>query len=158
VKKPLSLDSGLDAGLAGAIAADNEDMDFASAIAPEDDQLPDLVNAKLFTRGRGGVNGYSIIPLWVTREIAQVRAHHAALLVAVILRRMQMRRTSIVPITSAIWAELASPNRRERETILKHLRLISGVLKLEERHRGYTRYQATKGDMWTAASKEGEDG
>ena len=122
MKKSPPEDSDLEAELAAAIAADNEDTDLANAIVPEDDQLPDLVNAKLFTRGRGGVNGYSIVPLWVTREMARARAHHAGLLVNVILRRMQMRKTSIVPITSAIWAELASPTGRERETILKHLR------------------------------------
>ena len=59
-----------------------------------------------------------------------------------------------VALTSAIWAEIGPPSERERRTILKHLRLIPRVLKLEQRRQGYTRYQATKGDMWTAKGGE----
>jgi hypothetical protein len=129
------------------------DAQFESALAPEDgDDAQSAVSflPNEFTRSRDGVNGFSIVPLWVTKEIARARAHNAAVLVNVILQRMRVRRTTAVPITSAIWAEIASPSRYERETILKHLRLIPGVLKLEERRQGYTRYQATKGGMWEA--------
>jgi hypothetical protein len=59
-----------------------------------------------------------------------------------------------VPLTSAIWAEIGSPSERERRTTLKHLRCIPGVLRLEERRQGYTRYQVTKGDMWTTKGDE----
>jgi hypothetical protein len=124
---------------------------MASALAPEDEddaRLVDPVSSIEFTRSRNGVNGFSVVPLWVTREIAQARAYHAAPLVNVILQRMRVRRTPTVPITSAVWTEVASPSKYERETILQHLRRVPGVLKLEQRHRGYTRYQATKGDMW----------
>jgi hypothetical protein len=151
MKNP-SFDPDLDAQLADAMAAaDNEDMDLASAIAPDGDMPAISIGASQFTRGRQGVNGFCIPPLWVVKDIATARAHHAVLLVAVVLQRMRVRKTTTVPITSAVWAEIASPARYERETILKHLRLIPSVLKLEERPRGYTRYQAVLGDGWTAS-------
>ncbi len=126
---------------------------FESALAPEDE---DTVKSTApfqpneFTRSRDGVNGFSIVPLWATREMARARAHHAGFLVNVILQRMRVRREVSVALTSAIWAELGSPSERERRTILKHLRRIPGVVRLEERRQGYTRYRATKGDMWEA--------
>ena len=146
--KKFRLDPDLDAQLASAIAPDDEDVDLASATAPDDDQIAASLSRKQFTLSRDGVNGFSVVPLWVTREIAQARAYHAAPLVNVILQRMRVRKTTTVPITSAIWAEIASPGKYERETILKHLRLISGVLRLERRHQGYTRYEAVLGDKW----------
>lgn len=127
------------------------DAQFESALAPKDEDDVRSASSFLpneFTRSRDGVNGFSIVPLWATREMARARAHHAALLVNVILQRMRVRRAVTVALTSAIWAEIGSPSERERRTILKHLRCIPGVLKLEERRQGYTRYQATKGDMW----------
>jgi hypothetical protein len=147
MKKP-RLDPDLDAQLASAIAPDNEDVDLASATAPDDDQIAASLNRKQSMFSRDGVNGFSVVPLWVVREMAQARAHHAAFLVIVILQRMRVRKTTMVPITSAIWAEIASPGERERETILKHLRRIPGVLRLEKRHQGYTRYEAVLGDKW----------
>jgi hypothetical protein len=99
------------------------------------------------------VNGFSVVPLWVTKEIAQARAYHAGPLVNVILQRMRVRRTTTVLITSAVWAEAASPSKYERETILNHLRLVPSVLKLEKRHKGYTRYQAVLGDMWSKTTE-----
>jgi hypothetical protein len=126
---------------------------MASALAPvdEDDIQPvgSLPSTK-FTRSRNGVNGFSVVPLWVTKEIAQARAYHAVPLVNVVLQRMRVRRTTTVLITSAIWAELGSPPEYERRTILKHLRRVPGVLKLGKRHKGYTRYQVVLGDMWEA--------
>jgi hypothetical protein len=148
--KKLSLDSDLEARLVEAIASDNEDVDLASALAPDDDEITVSPNRKQFTLSRGGVNGFSVVPLWAVKEMARARAHHAGFLVSVILQRMRVRKTTVVPVTSAIWAEVASPSKYERETILNHLRLIPGVLRLEKRHRGYTRYQAALGDMWTS--------
>ena len=107
-------------------------------------------------RSRDGADGFCILPFWVVKDIAQARAHHAALLAAVILQRMRMKGMTTVPITSAIWAGIASPSRYERGTILKHLRLIPGVLRLEKRHQGYTRYQAVLSDKWNAISKGNE--
>jgi hypothetical protein len=134
------------------------DAQFESALAPEEEgdaRSVAFFQPNEFTRSRGGVNGFSIVPLWVTREMARARAHHAAFLVNVLLQRMRVRRTAAVAITSAVWAEIGPPSERERRTILKHLRLIPGVLKLENRRHGYTRYQAVKGDMWT--TKGGEE-
>jgi hypothetical protein len=132
--------------------SDLDDDDLASAVAPEydDDWAPGghSVNPDLFTRGRNGVNGFSVVPSWVTVEMARVRAHHAAFLVTVILQLMRVRRTDIVPITLAVWERAGSPGERERGTILQHLRRVPGVLKLEERHKRLTRYQVTLGDMW----------
>jgi hypothetical protein len=136
--KPLSRDPDLDAQMASALAP--EDEDEARPVAS--------FQPNEFTRGRDGVNGFSIVPLWAVREMARTRAHRAALLVVVILQRMRVRRETTVALTSAIWAELGSPPEYERRTILQHLRRVPGVLKLEKRHHGYTRYQATKGDMW----------
>jgi hypothetical protein len=129
------------------------DAQFESALAPEDEdgvKSAASFQPNEFTRSRDGVNGFSIVPLWATREMARARAHHAGFLVSVILQRMRVRREVTVALTSAIWAELGSPSERERRTILKHLRRVPGVLRLEKRHQGYTRYQATKGDMWEA--------
>ena len=148
VVKRSRLDPDLEALMASAIAPDDEDADLTSAAAPDDDQIAASLSPKQFTLNRNGVNGFSVVPLWVVREIAQARAHHAALLAVVVLQRMRVRKTRTVPITSAIWAEIASPSEYERRTILKHLRHIPGVLRLEERHQGYTRYQAVLGDKW----------
>jgi hypothetical protein len=87
-------------------------------------------------------------------EVARARAYHAGPLVNVILQRMRVRRTTTVLITSTIWAEIASPGKYERETILKHRRRVPTVLKLEKRRRGYTRYQAVLGDMWATGGSE----
>jgi hypothetical protein len=143
----------LEALWASVIVPDDEDMDLTSAAAPEYYPSVVPVNRKLFTRGAGGVNGFCIIPFWVVGEIAQARAYHAAPLVFAILRRMRMRKTTVEPITSTLWAQIAAPSRYERETILDHLRRIPGVLKLEDRHQGYTRYQAVLGDKWAEAEK-----
>ena len=129
------------------------DAQFESALAPDDGdngQSAASFQPNEFTRSRDGVNGFSIVPLWATREMARARAHHAGFLVNVILQRMRVRREVTVALTSAIWAELGSPSERERRTILKHLRRIPGVVRLEERRQGYTRYRATEGDMWEA--------
>ena len=125
------------------------EADLASAVAPDDNQLAiSAVNRNLFTRSRNGVNGFGLIPFWALREITRVRAHHALALFVVILQRMRVRKTTTIPITAAIWAEIGSPGERERQTILQHFRRVPSVLKLEERHQRYTRYQATLGDMW----------
>ena len=149
MRKP-HLDPDLDAQLASATALDDEDADdLASATAPDDDRIAASLNRKQFTLSRDGVNGFSVVPLWVTREIARARAYHAAPFINAILQRMRVRKTTTVPITSAIWAEVASPGKYERETILKHLRRVPGVLRLEERHQRFTRYQAVLGDKWS---------
>jgi hypothetical protein len=152
--KTTPFDPEFEAQLRSAIASDNEDVDLASALAPDDDPLAAPFGPKQFTRGRNRVEGFCVAPLWVVSEIAKARAYHAAPLVLVILQRMRMRRMTVVPITSAIWERVASPREYERRTILDHLRLIPGVLKLEERRRGYTRYQALLGDKWTAKENE----
>jgi hypothetical protein len=141
--KPSLFDPDLDAQLASTLAPEDED----------DVQLVGSLPTTEFTRSRNGVNGFSVVPLWVTKEIAQARAYHAGPLVNVILQRMRVRRTTTVLITSAVWAEAASPSKYERETILNHLRLVPSVLKLEKRHKGYTRYQAVLGDMWSKTTE-----
>jgi hypothetical protein len=132
---------------------DDIDIDaaLASCAAPEGDDLPVTVSSierNRFTRGRNGINGFCVIPLWVVRELAQVRAYHASLLVTVLLQRMRVRGTTTESITATIWNKVGSPSKWERQTVLEHLRRVPGNLKLEERHEGYTRYQVTLGEMW----------
>jgi hypothetical protein len=144
-----AFDLGIEANLVGAIAPDDEEVDLSSAIAPDTYQLAvSSADRNQFTRGRNGVNGFAIIPIWALREITCARAHHATALTIILLQRMRVRKTNTIPITAAIWTEIGSPGKRERQTILQHLRRVPGVVKLEERRQGYTRYQATLGDMW----------
>jgi hypothetical protein len=128
------------------------DADLASAVAPEyDDDLSAIgssVNQDIFTLGRNGVNGFGVVPLWTVKEMTDARAHHAIALAIVLLQRMRVRKTDTVPITAAIWARIESPSERERQTILRHLRRVPGVLRLGERHKRLTRYQVTLGEMW----------
>jgi hypothetical protein len=120
-----------------------------AAFAPDDPPTENLINPNEFTRSRNDAEGFFVMPRWVLKEIVRARAHHHTIpLVLAILRHARLRRTKTVPITSTIWAEAGSPGERERKTILRHLRDIPGVLRLENRHQGYTRYQATLGDMW----------
>ena len=134
-----------DAGLEG-----EEEIDFSSFEAPADVSFENApARGNRFTRSRNGVNGYSIFPLWVVREFARVRASkNVVLLAIVLLQRMKVRNTSTVLLTAAIWAEIGSPSKMARQTALQHLRRVPGVLKLEERHKGYTRYQVSLGEMW----------
>jgi hypothetical protein len=129
-------------------AFDDEEIDLSSAIAPEDPVEKLSVNRNRFAKARHGVNGFAIFPLWAAREIANARAHYAFALTIVLLQRMRVRRADTAPITAAIWSEIGSPSKDERQTILRHLRRIPGVLKLEKRHEGYTRYRVTLGDLW----------
>ena len=118
-----------------------------------------------FTEGRNGVEGFSVIPLWVGGEIARAHAYQAAVLISAILRRIRLReflalryrRISLqeahtLPITDAVWDDAGLPadpsNKWARQAALQHLRRVPGVLKLEERHKRLTRYQVTLGDMW----------
>jgi hypothetical protein len=113
----------------------------------DDDRL--VVDRNLFTRRRNGVNGFGVIPIWALKEMVRTRAYHAIALAIVLFQHMRMRKTKTVPITGAVWAKIGSPSEYERKTILKHLRRVPGVLRLEERHKGYTRYQVTLGNLWT---------
>jgi hypothetical protein len=128
------------------------DADLASAVAPEynDDFAPagSSVNRDMFTQSRNGVSGFSVVPLWVLKEMTRARAHHAIALVGVLLHRMRMQGTDTVPITAAIWAKIGMTGKWERQIALQHLRLVPGVLRLEERHKRLTRYQVTLGEMW----------
>ena len=128
------------------------DDDLASAIAPEDDdERPSsgsLVKRNVFTQSRNGVKGFGVVPFWVLKEMTRARAHHAIALVAVILQRMRLRETDTVIITDAVWEDVGQPGKWGRQMALQHLRRVPGVLRLEERHKRLTRYQATLGDMW----------
>jgi hypothetical protein len=149
--KKHGLDPVLDADFLNACISDEDDAFLTDvALAPDDGQLvASSVARNLFTCGKNGINGFSVIPSWVVMELARARAHNAALLVCAIFKRMRMRRTTTIPLTSTVWAEIDSPGERERQTILRHLRRVPGVLKLEKRHQRYTRYQVTLGDMWS---------
>ena len=96
--KTTPFDPEFEAQLRSAIASDNEDVDLASALAPDDDPLAAPFGPKQFTRGRNRVEGFCVTPLWVVSEIAKARAYHAAPLVLVILQRMRMRRMTVVRI------------------------------------------------------------
>jgi hypothetical protein len=150
MKRP-GLDPVLDADFLSACISDEDDASLVDvALAPEDDQLvASSVAHSLFTCGKNGINGFSVIPSWVVTELARARAHNAALLVCAILKRMRMRRATTIPLTSTVWAEIDAPSECERQTILRHLRRVPGVLKLERRHQRYTRYQVTLGDGWS---------
>ena len=151
MKNP-SFDPDLDAQLADAMAAaDNEDMDLASAIAPDGDMPAISIGAKS-------------IYAWQTRR---ERFLHSAALgceghrdgagssCGLAGRCRSSTYAGEENDDGANHLSCLGGNRiagqYERETILKHLRLIPSVLKLEERPRGYTRYQAVLGDGWTAS-------
>ena len=102
------------------------EMEFQTATAPEGEGDfsggdRSSVSKNSFTRDRHGAKGFSVVPSWVVTEIARARAHNAALLVCVILKRMRMRAETTVLLTAAIWAEIGAPSERERQTILRHL-------------------------------------
>ena len=129
------------------------EIEFQTATAPEGEGDFSCGNRSpiprsSFTRDRHGAKGFSVVPSWVVAEIAHARAHNAALLVCVILKRMRMRTETTVFLTAAIWAEIGAPSERERQTILRHLRLIPRVLKLEPRRKRHTHYQVSLGETW----------
>jgi hypothetical protein len=141
--KKRGLDPVLDADLLSACVSDDDPLADV-ALAPDDDQLAaSSVASNLFTCNKNGIKGFGVMPSWVVMELARVRAHNAVLLACVILKRMRMRRVTTIALTSAVWAEIDSPGERERQTVLQHLRRVPGVLKLEKRHKRYTRYQVT---------------
>jgi hypothetical protein len=128
------------------------DEDLESANAPEYEgghqPVGNSVDPNIFTQKKMGTNGYAIVPLWVLKEIARTRAYHAGPLIGVLLQRMRVRKVDTMPITCGIWAEIGSPNERERWTILQQLRRIPDVLRLEERREGFTHYQVVLSETW----------
>jgi hypothetical protein len=132
-------------------ADEDDDLDeaLASCAAPEGG--PSTAKGRggnRWTRARNGVSGFVTAPVWVLTELGRARAYHAAVLVMILLQRMRMRGTTTEPVTASVWNKAGSPSKWERQTILEHLRRVPGILKLEERHKGYTRYQVTLGEMW----------
>jgi hypothetical protein len=125
-------------------------LESASAPEYDDDLSPGghSVDRNIFTQSQYGVEGFSVIPLWVVREMVRARAHHAFALVLALLQRMRVKRIRTVLITSEVWDRAGQSGKWERQIALQHLRRIPGVIKLEERHKRQTRYQATLGEMW----------
>jgi hypothetical protein len=95
--------------------------------------------------------------------LQRARAASALPLLAAIAYEMDMRRKSKIAITADTWALAGDPRTaRQRHEVLKALRLIPSIVRLEYRQRIGSKYVAHKGLWWSKAppkvrEEEGDD-
>ena len=113
------------------------------------DEVRVETNAGTDARRKRTANAYiPAIPLRIVKAAVQTDAVLALPLVLAIHRQLTMTGRSSTPLNATVWASAGSPSRRKREVILRRLRTIPDVIRVEEDRTSQTRYRASRGELW----------
>ena len=87
-------------------------------------------------------------PLRLIRAVVEAKAEKALPLVLAIHRQMVMTRQRSIPLSGAVWDAAGSPNRRERDTVLRNLRKLRKIYRLTVNKTMFSHYLVSQGPLW----------
>lgn len=87
-------------------------------------------------------------PVLVLHVIVAAGAEKALPLVLAVHRQLLMTRREWTPLNSAIWIAAGSPTDKERATILRKLKHLPDLIRIEERRTTMSRYRVARGPLW----------
>jgi hypothetical protein len=71
-------------------------------------------------------------------------------LLLAIHNQMNLKKATSISITEKVWGVAAGSSERKRKTMLRALKRVPDLVRLEERHRLKSRYRAHQGPLWNA--------
>eukprot|EP01037_Dinobryon_pediforme_P013287 gene13287-13397_t len=90
------------------------------------------------------------LPLHVVLTIVEAKAEKALPLVLAIHRQLHMAKRETTPLNAAIWKAAGSPSTRERESIIRKLKALPGLVYVEKDRTTTSHYRVGRGSDWGA--------
>ena len=130
-------------------------MAVANTRPPNLDQLTDaelrrheIVVTRTSRRGEAFVPSF---PVRILCAVVAAGAEKALPVVLAIHRQLHMTRREWIPLNSAIWKAAGAPSPKARAAILRKLRCLPGVIRLDPHQTVTSHYRVARGDLWRDA-------
>jgi len=91
------------------------------------------------------------LPLQIVISIVEAKAEKALPLVLAIHRQLHMTKRETTPLNAAIWKAAGSPSARNRESIIRRLKALPGIIGLEKARTTTSHYRVRRGSDWGPA-------
>ena len=101
-------------------------------------------------RPTGFVPGF---PVPILKAVVSADAVKALPVVLAIHRQLTMTRREWTPLNSAVWTAAGSPSSKKREAILRDLKRLPEVVRIEPRRTTAAHYRVAKGTLWFPSQK-----
>lgn len=88
------------------------------------------------------------IPLAVLQVVVKTHAEKALPLILAIHRQLQMTKREWTPISGAVWEAAGAPTGKTRAAVLRKLRALPDIIRIEPRRTAVSHYRAAKGPLW----------
>jgi hypothetical protein len=87
-------------------------------------------------------------PLPILHAVVAARAEKALPLILAVHRQLRMTRREWTPLNAAIWKAAGSPGEKSRAAILRKLRGLPAVIRLELHRTVTTHFKVARGELW----------
>ncbi len=108
------------------------------------------------TRTVNTIGATAFIPplaLHIVISIVEAKAEKALPLVLAIHRQLHMTKRETTPLNAAVWKAAGSPSSRERESIMRKLKDLPGIIRLEKDRTTTSHYRVGRGSEWISDKK-----
>ena len=93
------------------------------------------------------------LALHIVISIVAAKAEKALPLVLAIHRQLHMTKRETTPLNAAVWKAAGSPSSRERENIIRKLKDLPGIIRLETDRTTTSHYRVGRGSEWVIDKK-----
>ena len=98
---------------------------------------------------RGSANSFvPTFPTAILSAVVDAEADNVLPLILAVHRQQIMSRKKWIPITGAVWKVAGSPTPKKRRTILRKLKALPEVVRVEESRTRISHYRVAKGPLF----------
>ena len=90
------------------------------------------------------------LPLQIVISIVEAKAEKALPLILAIHRQLHMTKRETTPLNAAVWRAAGSPSARNRESIIRRLKALPGIIGLDKARTTTSHYRVSRGSDWGA--------
>jgi hypothetical protein len=88
------------------------------------------------------------LPVAVVVAVVEAGAEKALPIILAIHRQLKMTTREWTPLNSAIWKAAGRPSDKERAAILRKLKKLPDLIRIEIKRTSVSHYQVAKGPLW----------
>jgi hypothetical protein len=125
-----------------------------SADGPDLDRLSDIElrahETRVDVRGRKSPYFVPAFPTSILTSVVQAKAEKALPTLLAIHRQLAMTRREYTPLSAAVWSAAGDPSEKKRATIVRKLKLLPEVVKVEPHRTAASHYRVARGPLWSS--------